>query len=40
MLPSNIELLKHISDEISFVLLATKDKSKQIVFEDPILSMV
>lgn len=38
MLPSNIELLRHIADEISFVLHSTKDKNKQIVIEDPILS--
>lgn len=38
MLPSNIELLRHIFDEISFVLESTKNKDKQIVVDDPILS--
>lgn len=31
MLPSNIELLKHIIDEISFVLSNTESKSKDQV---------
>ncbi len=38
MLPSNIELLQHIAEEISFVLHATEDKPKDIVINDPVLS--
>jgi uncharacterized protein with HEPN domain len=38
MLLSNIELLKHMSDEISFVLNSTKFKSKDTVINDPVLS--
>lgn len=38
MLPSNIELLKHILDEISFVLNSTQSKLKEEVINDPILS--
>lgn len=38
MLPSNIELLNHILDEVSFVLNAVKGKEKDFVINDPILS--
>jgi uncharacterized protein with HEPN domain len=38
MLLSNIELLKHILEEISFVLNAVKEKDKDLVVNDPILS--
>ncbi len=38
MLPSNLELLNHILDKISFVLTATAGKDKEIVITDPILS--
>jgi uncharacterized protein with HEPN domain len=35
---SNIDLMKHILDEIEFVLLNTKDKSFDQVIDDKILS--
>ncbi len=35
---SNIDLIKHILDEIEFVLFNTKDKSYDQVFEDNILN--
>lgn len=38
MLISNLELLKHISDEVSFVLDAISLKDKETVIEDPVLS--
>ncbi len=38
MLPSNLELLRHIADEIIFVLNATEGKSKDTVINDPVLS--
>ena len=38
MSPSDLELLKHIADEISFVLKATQDKTKETVINDPVLS--
>lgn len=38
MLPSNIELLKHILDELNFVLSNTKGKDKLQVIDDPTLS--
>ena len=38
MLPSNIELLQHIAEEISFMLNATESKHKEIVINDPVLS--
>ena len=38
MLLSNIELLKHILEEISFVLNAVKEKDKDLVVNDPVLS--
>lgn len=38
MLPSNIELLRHILDEISFILSVVKGKSKEFVISDPVLS--
>lgn len=38
MYPSNIELLKHIIEETSFILVSTKGKIKDSVIEDPILS--
>ncbi|TDG35973.1 DUF86 domain-containing protein [Pedobacter changchengzhani] len=37
-MPSNIELLKHILEEISFVLNAVLDKEKDLVINDPTLS--
>jgi hypothetical protein len=36
MLPSNLELLKHILDEVSFVRNNTKGKSKNDVVNDPV----
>ncbi len=38
MLPSNLELLKHILDEIQFVLKSTNGKAIEDVTNDPILS--
>lgn len=38
MLPSSLELLKHILEEASFVLEATDNKEKDEVVNDPILS--
>ncbi len=38
MLPSNIELLKLIQEETSFVLDATFGKDKKEVVNDPVLS--
>lgn len=38
MLPSNLELLRHIFDEISFVLDAVKGRDKESVINDPVLS--
>lgn len=35
---SNIELIKHILDEIEFVLLNTNDKTFDQVFDDNILN--
>lgn len=38
MLPSNVELLNHILDEVSFVLNAVQGKEKDFVINDPVLS--
>jgi len=38
MLVSNLELLRHIRDEVDFVLLATNNKTKEEVTEDAVLS--
>ena len=38
MLPSELELLKHIADEIAFVLNTTEGKDKDTVINDPVLS--
>ena len=38
MLPSNIELLRHILDEVYFVLKSTEFKNKETVITDPVLS--
>lgn len=38
MLPSSIELVKHIIDEVSFILNAVKGKDKESVINDPVLS--
>lgn len=38
MLPSSIELVKHIFDEVSFILNAVKGKDKESVVNDPVLS--
>lgn len=38
MLPSSIELVKHILDEVSFILNAVKGKDKESVINDPVLS--
>jgi len=35
---SDIELLRHIFDEITFILSAPEDKSKTDIISDPILS--
>lgn len=37
MLPSNLELLRHIKDECDFIVKYTTKKSKETVFEDQIL---
>src|ERR1700722_4533977 len=37
MLPSNLELLRHISDEVNFVLQATSHKTKDEVINDAVL---
>lgn len=38
MLPSNLELLRHILDETTFILSATISKSDDQIVNDPILS--
>ncbi|WP_421941853.1 DUF86 domain-containing protein [Pedobacter sp.] len=38
MLPSNIELLKHLLDETTFILNAVVKKSDEQIVNDPILS--
>jgi len=38
MLPSNLELLKHILDETTFVLNVTEEKKQEVVISDPLLS--
>lgn len=38
MLPSSLELLRHILEEASFILDATSGKEKEDVVNDPILS--
>lgn len=38
MLPSNLDLLRHIADEISFVLDETNGKDKETVINDRVLS--
>ena len=38
MSPSNIELLKHILDELHFILDATSEKDYGAVVNDPVLS--
>ncbi|MDR6783762.1 uncharacterized protein with HEPN domain [Pedobacter africanus] len=38
MLPSSIELVKHILDEVSFILASVKGKDKESVIYDPVLS--
>jgi uncharacterized protein with HEPN domain len=38
MLPSNIELLRHILDEIAFVIENTSGKQEAVVTADPVLS--
>ncbi|HMI03362.1 MAG TPA: HepT-like ribonuclease domain-containing protein [Pedobacter sp.] len=38
MLPSSIELVKHILDEVSFILTTVKGKDKESVIGDPVLS--
>ena len=38
MLPSDVELLRHILDEISFVLDNSASKNKDDVVNDPVLS--
>jgi len=38
MSPSDLELLKHISDEVTFVLNSTEGKEKEAVINDPVLS--
>ncbi|MEJ7559358.1 MAG: HepT-like ribonuclease domain-containing protein [Pedobacter sp.] len=37
MFPSNVELLRHILEEATFVLDATTGKSKEDVINDPVL---
>jgi len=38
MLPSNIELLKHLLDETTFILNSVVKKSDEQIVNDPILS--
>lgn len=38
MFPSNLEFLKHVLEETSFILDATIGTNKQDVINDPILS--
>ena len=38
MLPSNIDLLRHILDEVTFVLDATSRKDFDFSMNDPVLS--
>lgn len=38
MLPSDSELVKHIIDEVAFILGPTNGKTKEAVINDPILS--
>lgn len=38
MLASNLELLRHVQDEVAFILDATNGKDKVDVIEDPVLS--
>lgn len=38
MLPSSLELLRHILEEASFILDATEGKEKENVVNDPVLS--
>lgn len=38
MLPSNVELLRHIQDEVIFVLEVTTQKTQNEIVTDPILS--
>ena len=38
MLPSNLELLRHILDETTFILNAVDDKNDEQIVNDPILS--
>ena len=38
MLPSNVELLKHILEEVSFILNAVKGRNRDLVINDPVLS--
>ncbi len=38
MCKSNIELLRHILDEIVFILENTKDKNSTLIKDDPLLS--
>jgi uncharacterized protein with HEPN domain len=38
MLPSSIELVKHILEEVSFIVDAVKGKDKESVINDPVLS--
>lgn len=37
-MPSNLELLKHILDETTFVLNVTEEKKQEVVISDPLLS--
>jgi hypothetical protein len=39
MLPSSIELVKHILDEVSFILTAVKGKDKESVIGDLVLTI-
>lgn len=38
MLPSNIELLKHILEETTFILNSTEGRSNEQIVNDPVLS--
>jgi uncharacterized protein with HEPN domain len=38
MLPSNLELLRHMSDEVNFILQTTNGLAKDEIINNPVLS--
>lgn len=38
MLISNLELLRHMQDEVTFILEATRGRNKADIIDDPVLS--